>query len=153
MAQTPANRAPDAEGAGELVEVDFQGMPLKIRASLDPSAMQRRILERLFEAKSLDEAFEVWESQSSDGLEGRVFIMTSVSWGVYTRQEDGTRIPLAEVHHVDAEGEELRPWVTTASNLVGFLAAAEQGEWFPFTARIVGERTSSGRTALRFARP
>ncbi len=152
MTDTPANTAPEKAETSEIVEVNFQGLPIKLRASTDPEAAQRRILERLFASNSIEEAFDVWEGQSSEDLEGRTFTITGVRWAPYTRPEDGEKIPLAEVSHVDEDGEELRPFVTTAANLVGFLLAAEQGGWFPFTARVVGEKTSRNRTALRFAR-
>lgn len=148
-APVPASSAGDDD---EMVEVLFQGLPVRIKASLDPLTLQRRITERVFAARSLDEAFAVWEAQSSDELEGRVCVMAGVRWGVFTSPETAQRLPLAEVQTVDDDGEVTSGFVTTASNLVAFLAAADQGGWFPFKARIVGEKTSNGRTALRFAR-
>lgn len=132
--------------AGSLVS--FGGIGRPVAVELDPEAIQRRILERVFEAKSLDELFGVWSAKTSDQLEGRTFEVRAVRWGEY--ESERGPIPLAEVSAIDKSSGKDETFVTTAVNLTAFLAQAEAIGELPFTARIAGARTRSGQTSLHF---
>jgi hypothetical protein len=138
-------------------EVTFAGVSFPVTWSeADPEVVQQRIMGRLFAAETLDQAFDVWEGDSSDALVGKTYEILEVAWMPYEAvKEDGSTktIPLAEVSAVNCGTGEKETWTTTATNLTGFLAWAENHDKLPFKARIQGELTRRGRTVLRFARP
>lgn len=170
----PAEPTVSVDEGGETGVVVFNGIPLPITFTHDPAAIQQDIIRRLMEATTLSEAFDVWEGDRSKALIGRTFIVNGAEWDTY-RIEDGSLVPLAIVDSVNVATGEQERWTTTASNLVGWLAWIElygqlttaakckcpAGErekgcdvpHFPFTARVNGEKTRRGFTALRFATP
>lgn len=141
---------PDVDNeTGEVLPASFDVDNLP-QMDLDPATIQRRITERVMEADSLEELFDVWEAPTSRNLANRAFKIVGVRWGLY--EAEGGPVPLAEVDALDLSTNKRERFVTTASNLTSFLVRAHQLDEIPFEARIVEVTTRQGRTALRFGR-
>lgn len=125
-------------GGGALIESDT------------PEAIQKRIVDRIFAAESMDELFGQWEMLASDQLEGRTFTIDGCEFDIYTPNDGGSPVPLAKVKA--REDGKVVQFITTAPNLTTFIARAIQLDGLPFTATIVGSKTRRGFTALHFAR-
>lgn len=166
MTDTPDAFAGDAETAAparpleatvidrppstSLVVVRYGDFELPIEATTDPQAIQGRILARLFQSETPDQAFGTWESQSSDALVGQRFDIRGVRWGIY--QSDDGPVALAEVDAINLETGESDPFITTAPNLTGFIRLFELKSWMPFRAQIRESKTARGFNALHFER-
>jgi len=122
---------------------------IDLRLDTSPEAMSQAILERLFEADSLDDAFATWEpGRASDNLVGKSYEVTAVSWTAY-ETESGQAIPLARVTATDLDTGEVSKWVTTAQNVTAFLALAEAREWLPVKFKIGSVKSRRGFDVLR----
>lgn len=117
----------------------------------DPEAVTRRMVDRMFKTKNIDEMFDALSGTSSDELVGKTIEVKSVEWDVY--ESDKGPIPLAVVGAVDQTDGELFEFVTTSPMLTSFIRQAEVLSLIPFKARIEGKKTRSGREALNFVRP
>ena len=105
----------------------------------DPLAVQRKIVDRIFKAQTVDEVFEVYEGDATSALANKVFTVLEVSFAPY-ESEHGV-IPMA---HVDGtlEGDgEITSWRTTSTSIVAMLAKLHALQAFPLKVRIVGSKT------------
>jgi len=142
--ETPAE--PEATTPDEVID---PGMFPMINDA-DPTAVQARMVERVFKAETIDDLFDILDGNLSKALIGRKVQIQSVAWQPY--ESDRGIIPLAVVQATDlADGEQLE-FATTSSMLTSFIRRAEMIGAIPFAARIVGKRTRSGNTALNFER-
>lgn len=140
----------ESVAASKIIEA-FAAGGTTIEPGDNPEAIQKRIVDRIFKADTLDDLFGQWEMLASDQLEGRTFTITACDFDVYTPNDGGAQVPLAKV--TATEKDETVRFITTAPNLTAFIARAAMINEIPFTAKIVGERTKRGFTALHFARP
>ena len=156
---TPSDEVPAAdletgeitpEKATNMIADAFGANAVKFAPADDPQSVQRDIVQRVFSAGSMDELFGNWEVTTSDKLEGRTLTIVSAEFTTY-QSEDGP-IPLARVKATEGEHAEAVTFVTTAPNLTSFIARAMQLDGLPFTAKIIGSKTSRGFTALHFGR-
>jgi len=111
----------------------------------DPLAVQRKIVDRIFKAQTVDEVFEVYEGDATSALANKVFTVLEVSFAPY-ESEHGV-IPMA---HVDGtlEGDgEITSWRTTSTSIVAMLAKLHALQAFPLKVRIVGSKTRGNFTA------
>lgn len=136
--------------ATNMIYDAFGDANVKFQERDDPMSVQRDIVQRVMSANSLDELFGNWEVTTSDKLEGKTIKIDSVEFTTY-ESEDGP-IPLARVKGNERPSNDPITFVTTAPNLTSFIARAHQLGALPFTAKIVGNKTSRGFTALHFER-
>lgn len=129
----------------------FPGTNRPLPSTLDPETIAQAVVNRVMASETVEQMFDVWEGETSDKLVNRVFTILDAEWGWYD-SETGP-IPLAMVNAVNKETGEVTVFPTTSRNLTAFIFNAQERHLLPFTARIIGEHTRSGRTALRFGRP
>lgn len=127
----------------------FSAMSIELPV-MDPIEIQRQITGRVMKAESLDELFRVWEAKTSDQLVGKIVTIRSVDWSGYNASYGV--IPLAKIIAYDEIEKKDMDFITTAPNLTSFIARAMQLQLLPFTAKIVGNQTRNGQTALHFER-
>lgn len=134
------------EKATNLITEAFRAHGVAVVEHENGLDIQRRIVERMMGAKSLDELFAQREVVTSDKLVGKVLTITDVAWDVYN--SDAGPLPLARVKSTEKGKKELVEWITTAPNITGFLARAVQLEALPFTAKIAETATARGFKTL-----
>ena len=117
----------------------------------DPAVATRRMVERVFEAQTLDDLFDSTTGTSSDDLIGHTLDIRSVEWSEYNA-ENGP-IPMATLQAYDETAAKAVEFISTSPMLTAFIRKAELIDQIPFRARIEGKRTRSGQTALNFVRP
>jgi hypothetical protein len=139
-----------SDQASNMITDAFKGANVVFAEKDDPMSVQRDIVKRVMSADSMDELFGNWEVTTSDKLEGKTIFITEAEFTTY-ESEDGP-IPLARVKGNERPSDEPITFVTTAPNLTSFIARAQQLNGLPFTAKIVGNKTSRGFTALHFER-
>jgi hypothetical protein len=139
------NDLPDDEGDNLPEAVLANDDRIPINWNTDPLAVQRKIVDRIFKASTVDEVFEVYAGDATAALANKVFNILEVSFSPY-ESEHGV-IPMA---HVDGtlEGDgEITSWRTTSSSIVAMLAKLQTLQAFPLKVRIVGSRTRGNFTA------
>jgi len=146
----PTDETTDAEAANDVPAL-WDGIDMQLPERRDPVEVQRDILSRMAAATTLDELFDVHGGTSSDDLIGRRFRITDVTWSIY--DSDKGPLPLAQVASVDLDTGQKADWITTATNLTGFLAVAQRNGLLPVEVKVDGVKTRSGNTALVFRRP
>jgi hypothetical protein len=139
------NDLPDDEGTNLPDAVLANDDRIPIDWNTDPLAVQRKIVDRIFKASTVDEVFEVYAGDSTAALRNKVFTVLEVSFAPY-ESERGV-IPMA---HVDGtlEGDgEITSWRTTSTSIVAMLAKLHALQAFPLKVRIVGNPTRGNFTA------
>jgi hypothetical protein len=136
--------------AVNLIGEAFKMAGVQLAAADDPLGVQQQIVTRVMQAQSLDELFGNWEVTTSDKLEGRTFTILGAEFSIFNSEQGP--IPLARVASVEGKDKTSVSWVTTAPNLTSFIARAMQLDALPFTAKIVGNKTSRGFISLHFER-
>lgn len=131
-------------------DLTYEDLMASLPIETDPNEVTRRILNQLGQAKTLDEAFAVWETTSSKNLAGRAFEVLSVRWSWYMTTSN--EVPLAEVSAIEIGTGEPVTWVTTAKNICGFLWWLQLNKALPAKFRILEKATRSGNTVLVPAR-
>jgi hypothetical protein len=143
---TPVKKdLPDDEGTNLPDAVLANDDRIPIDWNTDPLAVQRKIVDRIFKASTVDEVFEVYAGDSTAALRNKVFTVLEVSFAPY-ESERGV-IPMA---HVDGtlEGDgEITSWRTTSTSIVAMLAKLHALQAFPLKVRIVGNPTRGNFTA------
>lgn len=124
----------------------YEDLMASLPVETDPDEVTRRILNQLGRAKTLDEAFAVWETSNSKDLAGRAFEVLSVRWSWYMSANG--EVPLAEVAATELSTGEQTTWVTTAKNICGFLWWLQTNNVLPAKFRILEKTTRSGNTVL-----
>ena len=137
---------PEAVSPDEVIDPGMFPMINEV----DPTAVQARMVERVFRAETIEDLFDVLDGNLSKALIGRKVQIQSVTWQPY--ESDSGIIPLAVVQATDLDDGEQLEFATTSSMLTSFVRRAEMIGAIPFAARIVGKRTRSGNTALNFER-
>lgn len=147
----------DAE-TGEIDEVQaeslileaFSGAGLVKPDADDPMAIQMQIVNRILAAESMDALFGQFEAKTIDKYEGEVVTISDAEWGTF-ESEQGT-IPLARLQIATIAAPTPVLVIATSPNLTAFVARAQQLGGLPFTAKIIGNKTKRGFTALHFER-
>jgi hypothetical protein len=137
-----ADNLPDSVLAGDdRIPIDW---------NTDPISVQRKIVDKILNAKTVDELFDVYAGDATSSLENKVFNILEVSFTPY-ESERGV-IPMAHVDGVLEGQDEITSWRTTATSIVAMLAKLHQLEAFPLRVRIVSAKTSSGYKAFHLER-
>lgn len=139
-----------SDQASNMITDAFKDSNVTFAERDDPMSVQRDIVKRVMSANSIDELFGNWEVTTSDKLEGKTIFIEDAEFTTY-ESNDGP-VPLARVKGRERPSDEPMTFVTTAPNLTSFIARAMQLDALPFTAKIVGNKTSRGFTALHFER-
>ena len=108
----------------------------------DPLAVQRKIVDRIFKAQTVDEVFEVYAGDATAALENKVFNILEVSFAPY-ESERGV-IPMAHVDGLLEGTDEITSWRSTSTSIGAMLAKLHQLEAFPLKVRIIAAKTQGG---------
>ena len=108
----------------------------------DPLAVQRKIVDKIFKASTVDEVFEVYAGDATAALENKVFNILEVSFSPY-ESEHGV-IPMAHVDGLLEGTDEITSWRTTSTSIVAMLAKLHQLQAFPLKVRIVAAKSKGG---------
>ena len=108
----------------------------------DPLTVQRKIVDRIFKATTVDEVFEVYAGDATAALENRVFNVLEVSFAPY-ESERGV-IPMAHVDGLPEGTDEITSWRSTSTSIVAMLAKLHYLQAFPLKVRIVAAKTQGG---------
>ena len=128
---------PDAVLAGDVrIPIDW---------NTDPLAVQRKIVDRIFKASSVDEVFGIYAGDSTASMANKTFKILEVSFAPY-ESEHGV-IPMAHVDGLVGDTGEITSWRTSSTSIVAMLAKLLQLEAFPLLVRVVGSKTRGGFTA------
>jgi len=134
------------ERATNLITEAFRAHGVAVVEHENGLDIQRRIVERMMGAKSLDELFAQREVLTSDKMVGKVVSITDVAWDVYN--SDAGPLPLARVKCLVKGEKKETEFITTAPNITGFLARAVQLKALPFSAKISETATARGFKTL-----
>lgn len=147
VASDDGDEVVSASDMAELAELDkfFPGI-----TSVDPGDVQERMAARMGSADSLDDLFDALSGNNSKANVGKTFQFLGVTWQPYQAQRGIIPNAICDVINV-ATGEQ-EEFATTGAMMVQFLRRAQQLDVFPFTARIEGKTTRSGRVALNLVR-
>ena len=116
----------------------------------DPLDVQRKIVDRIFKASTVDEVFEVYAGDATSALANKVFNVLEVSFAPY-ESEHGV-IPMAHVDGVLEGSDEITSWRTTSTSIVAMLAKLHTLEAFPLKVRIIPAKTRGNFTAYHLER-
>jgi hypothetical protein len=139
---TKQNDLPGDEGTN-LPEAVLSGDDrIPIDWNTDPLAVQRKIVDRIFKAQTVDEVFEVYTGDATAALENKVFTILEVSFAPY-ESEHGV-IPMAHVDGLLEGTDEITSWRSTSVSIVAMLAKLHRLQAFPLKVRIVAEKSKGG---------
>ena len=133
---------PDDEGDNLPDAVLANDDRIPIDWNTDPLAVQRKIVDKIFKASTVDEVFEVYAGDATAALENKVFNILEVSFSPY-ESEHGV-IPMAHVDGLLEGTDEITRWRTTSTSIVAMLAKLHQLQAFPLKVRIVAAKSKGG---------
>ena len=133
---------PDDEGDNLPDAVLANDDRIPIDWNTDPLAVQRKIVDKIFKASTVDEVFEVYAGDATAALENKVFNILEVSFSPY-ESEHGV-IPMAHVDGLLEGTDEITSWRTTSTSIVAMLAKLHQLQAFPLKVRIVAAKSKGG---------
>jgi hypothetical protein len=136
--------------AVSLIAEAFKTDGVQRFAAGDAETIQASIVQRVMKAESLDDLFGQWEAKTIDKFEGEIVTIHDAEWGTYNSEQG--QIPLARLQLSTRANPTAQEVIATAPNLTAFVFRAQQLDALPFSAKIVGNRTSRGYTALHFER-
>jgi len=108
----------------------------------DPLAVQRKIVDQIFKATTVDQVFGIYAGDATASMENRVFNVLEVSFAPY-ESERGV-IPMAHVDGLLEGTDEITSWRTTSTSIVAMLAKLHYLQAFTLKVRIVAAKTQGG---------